>query len=362
MASSYGSEFWSLKTALHYICRQQFSLPTTIHLVGDNEQVVNLFHLAASASTVISTHPQGSELKYLTAMLFSHPNCVSLTLSWVKAHVRFRDSQLLDPVGELAASFLPTSSMPPPPQGSISRGSCPALGKITTASIRHVTPQHQHTTIHKPSSFNWLHKTFTQSKKNFQWVTNSYCVSTYSHHYDLYIYICPHCFRPHPIDPTSVIALCQASEDVREEFMKAWPLNTQKSVRHWFNTLATLSEKKKHFICTMLPSSLLQYLADQKLPVPTTLKSSDSWQQLLQHHHAGISTAVKSAIKWLHGHPTPCFVHTKSGPNPWSSDSPFSTSFSRPAKCPFSCAEPGALPDTITKKTVSSKSKKKKTG
>ena len=347
--SSQGTEFWALITLLQFLHQQKFSTPSYTHLVGDNKQVVDLLHTEQSSNTIISTHPQGSEKKFLHMMISELPPHIHLTFSWIKAHVGFRGNELAEAVPKCTAFCLPTPHLPHPPNRCVSKDSFPVLGKITTASTRSILPQHPYHNIYKSSSFQRLGKTFNHSKENCKWVTNTCCVRTHRPHYDMFIYTCPHCSLPHPMNPTSVVAICKSCTSVQSQFIAAWPHEVRHAVNQSFFDKATPGERT-HFIHTTIPTLLLVYLQNLSLPSPLTPKTSESWNDILSLRSSGTSTAVKSTINWLHNYPALNYTSTKAGQNLWCSGNAFSTSFSPAIKRPLSYSEPEALPTQVSKK------------
>ena len=67
LRSSFGAEFWALVTVLRYLSLIQPTEPHSIHLFGDNQAVVDLYNLA-QRHTSISTHPRGSEIKFIQSI------------------------------------------------------------------------------------------------------------------------------------------------------------------------------------------------------------------------------------------------------------------------------------------------------
>ena len=132
LRSSFGAEFWALVTVLRYLSQIQPTEPHSVHLFGDNQAVVDLYNLA-QRHTTISTHHGGSEIKFIQSILPDlHPH-LRVSMTWIKSHVGFQGNELADSIAKWAAFFLPTPQMPPPPNGSISFGPFPVLGKITSS-------------------------------------------------------------------------------------------------------------------------------------------------------------------------------------------------------------------------------------
>ena len=147
------------------------------------------------------------------------PPQMKLTFSWVKAHVGFAGNEMADTVAKRADFFIPPLSIPPPLNGCISRAPFHVLGKLLTAHTRHKVPYHNHTSLHVPSSFDWLPKYFTKFKQKFKWVTNNYSMHHYAPHYDMHHYLCPVCHKHHQMNPTPVISFCQNTDALRQQFV-----------------------------------------------------------------------------------------------------------------------------------------------
>ena len=140
------------------------------------------------------------------------------------------------------SSFL-SPLRPPTLNGCISLDSLPIPRKITTAFTRPLVPQHEHTNIHQPSSFQWLTHAFTHHKSNFKWVSNISCCQCSYSEYDMPVYKCPLCSMRHLMNPVSVLALCMSGSLIQQKHISARPMCFSSLVQCWFYHKTNPGEK-----------------------------------------------------------------------------------------------------------------------
>ena len=113
--SSFGAEFWALVTALRHLSYIRTQAPQPVHIYGDNQAVVDLFY-SSHQHTTISTHPRGSEIKFLQSVLPElHPR-FKISMIWIKSHVGFQGNELADSIAKWAAFLIPAPTLPLPPK------------------------------------------------------------------------------------------------------------------------------------------------------------------------------------------------------------------------------------------------------
>ena len=135
------------------------------------------------------------------------------------------------------------SLLPPPPIGCISRGPLPVIHKLTTTSIKHLVPRHQHENIHVPSSFHFYNHTSWFKGLPFKGSSGNFNMAPFASHDDLRPRHCHACPDPDPMDVVSFVSPCPTCEHLVATYIRCWRPPFTIVVSQWWSAATHVGER-----------------------------------------------------------------------------------------------------------------------
>ena len=218
---------------------------------------------------------------------------------------------------------------PPPPLGTISNGGLPIAHKITPSQLRRLYPTHAHHNIHVKSSFDFYSKSSWFAIRPFKWAAGIVNIGTWPMHDDFRDYTCHLCSTVHPMEPLAQLALCPATDHIRQLFMHAWPQPFCALTQQWWSSSPPAGDGR-NFIRTLVPSTLHTLFL-----VPTSGQSKmdrrRQFAEALPARRRALQNALTKSVEWLRDNGPPLPRPPALSVNTWGKPQcPFSTSHSPP--------------------------------
>ena len=344
--SSGGAEFWAAILMVRWVAT---ALPhSTIHVLGDNTQVISMFDPSSPPPQHPSCTTDGTWSWALKSEISSLPSHISIQAAWIKGHAGFQGNEISDAFSKWIAYVCEWSPslLPPPPLGTISDGLLPIAHKITPSHLRRLYPTHANYNIHTATSFDYYAHSSWFSIRPFKWTSGNLNVTTWPLHDDLRVYPCHLCGTPHVMEPLAHLALCPSADPILQSLIHTWPHPFDAITQQWWATPPPVGDKR-NFVRTLVPTSL-----HQAFLVPTSGQTNAERRRQLQEalpvRRRALHSAIPKAVEWLREHSPQLPRPAPLSANTWGTvGCPFSTSHTPPPPHDYRYQAPAPLPLTV---------------
>ena len=206
-----------------------------------------------------SSTPQGTLQQILYDLL--DRTAFNLGIGWLKAHVGFQGNEMADVLAKYCSYALRVQDChrPPPFLLSITFACNPVVHKIGGSQRKALYPRHQHTGMHKSTSFYWsTHYSWCSSFAD-EWVMGVKGVCGTAPQIDLADRHCPDCNKQHPLD----LASCGEASPFLQRMADCWGPTLAPPGHTWLQGNRTCGELR-NCAGTLVPTSLYRTLAPDR--------------------------------------------------------------------------------------------------